>query len=125
MMMHIKLGWYWLCFFTHWKLPSDVGGRANGPFIRIHPWYDDDEGLLEHEKCHARQWWRTCGIHGILYKFSKEYRLKSELEAYGIQLLFSPQNIHVFAKFLASHYGLDISVVEAQTMLEQVTYQGG
>lgn len=39
------------------KLPSHVGGRANGPFVRIKPQYRNDTGIHAHEFVHVRQWY--------------------------------------------------------------------
>lgn len=61
-------------------------GQANGPVVRIRPAYRDDEGLLQHELIHVRQWWRTLGLHSLLYLCSKKYRLKAEVEAYREQI---------------------------------------
>jgi hypothetical protein len=70
-----------LLFYTE-KLPAGCGGCANGPIIRIRPRYQNDKGLHEHEAEHVRQWWRTLGLHSLLYLVSRKYRLWAEVAAY-------------------------------------------
>ena len=53
----------------------------------------------------------------IYYKFSKSYRLKCELEAYSVQLRYSPNSADAFAKFIAEKYDLDITQAEAKEAL--------
>ena len=81
-----------LVFFTD-SINDKFGGMAFGPIVKIRKKYENtDEGLLQHELTHAKQWYRTLGTHGIWYKLSESYRLKSEIEAYKVQ---------------ASHYDYD------------------
>ena len=70
---------YTLTYTT--DLPPNSNGCANGPIIRIRPAYKGDEGLKQHEICHVHQWWRTLGLHSLLYLVSKRYRLRAEVEA--------------------------------------------
>lgn len=80
--------------FSTDNLKSWKGGQANGPFCFIRPKYYefDDRGIQEHEKTHAKQWYRSLGLHGFLYFFSKEYRLDMEIEAYATQLSYYTTN---------------------------------
>ena len=99
------------------RMPNEwCGGYARMWFIRIRPKYKDDIGLLEHEKVHVRQFWRMCGFHGLLYWF-KWYRLKSEVEAYRIQLKYNNKALGKFAIRLAGNYNLGITVEEATKLL--------
>jgi hypothetical protein len=43
--------------------------------------------------------------------------LKCELEAYSVQLRYSPNSADVFAKFIAEKYDLDITQAEAKEAL--------
>jgi len=98
------------------SVPSGSAGYARMWFIRIRPAYKDDKGLLEHEKVHVRQFWRTFGFHGLLYLFSKRYRLNAEVEAFMVQLEYAADREEArrsFALRLATHYNLDITVSEA------------
>ena len=67
-------------------MDANSNGQANGPVVRIRRGKEGDEGLKQHEICHVHQWWRTLGLHSILYLVSKKYRLKAEVEAYREQL---------------------------------------
>jgi len=93
-----------------------AAGRSNGFIIRVVEKYKDDEGLLEHELQHCRQFYRTLGIHGLLYKFSKKYRYEAEVEAYRIQLKYCQDkkaSIRKFAEFLSTKYNLDVTKTKA------------
>ena len=107
----------YIVFYTDRLIPQQFAGCARGPVIFIRPKYKNDKGLLEHEKVHVRQFWRTLGLHGPIYKFSKSYRLKCELEAYSVQLRYSPNSADAFAKFIAEKYDLDITQAEAKEAL--------
>ena len=67
------------------NLDPKWGGYCYGPFIKIRNKYIDDKGLLEHELTHSKQVYRTMFLHGLMYKFSEKYRVKSEVEAYKVQ----------------------------------------
>lgn len=67
------------------NLPDGVGGRANGPVVRIRPKYERDFGMLAHELEHVWQWWLTLGLHPILYALIKPYRKWAEASAYAQQ----------------------------------------
>lgn len=53
--------------------------------INILSKYIDDKGILNHELKHAEQY-KDNMFHILKYKFSKDYRLESELEAYKEQV---------------------------------------
>ena len=107
---------YYILIYTD-NLPANVGGRANGPVIRIKNKYRDDKGIHEHEFCHARQWWKTLGLHTLLVLFSKKYKFWCEVQAYKEQLKYSPGNEDLFASFISKNYGLNVSVDEAKAAL--------
>ena len=77
-------------------LPEWVGGRCEYPvfpyfglgtcIIKIKNKYKNDKGLLEHEIEHANQY-RNNWFHAIKYKFDRNYRFESELNAYKKQVL--------------------------------------
>lgn len=107
-----------MIFYTNYLIPARFAACTRGPVILIRPQYRYDEGLLAHEKVHRRQWLRTLGLHSFLYLFSKRYRLRSEIEAYKVQLEYSPEKITVFAWYLVGDYGLDITMQDALSLLE-------
>jgi len=104
-------------FYTDRFIPKQFAAYTRGPFIFIRPNYKSDVGLLEHEKVHVKQFWGTLGLHGLIYKMSKSYRLKCELEAYSVQLTYSPYSADIFAEFIAEKYDLDISQEEVKRLL--------
>lgn len=103
-------------------LPEGFAGWASRWYIKIRPMYRDDEGLLEHEKTHVWQFWRTLGLHVILREFGW-YRLRIEVEAYKVQLKYPPANLNVehyrgqYAGFIATKYDLKVTVEEATKLL--------
>ena len=57
--------------------------------------------------------------HGLLYKFSRNYRLYCEVEAYKLQAkYYSDDRRSVFGKFIAEDYDLDITQKEATKLLQ-------
>lgn len=93
-------------------VPDKFGACTRAIFVFIRKKYQDDTGLLMHEKTHVKQFYRTLGLHPFLYLLSKTYRLKSEVEAYREQLKWKPYNAgnkELFAGFLRSKYNLIIS----------------
>jgi hypothetical protein len=104
-------------FYTNLLVGKDFEGAARGPFIFIRPEFKGDRGLLEHERVHVRQFWRTLGVHGFLYRFSRAYRLRSEVEAYRRQLEFDPASRSRFAVLLHLKYDLGIPLAKAFALL--------
>ena len=102
------------------RIPTKFGGLARGPFVKIRPKYMNDIGLHHHEMTHVKQWYRTFGFHGLLYKYNHDYKLKAEVEAYKVQLKHCEQpkyNIYLFADYITKKYGLDVSRDEALQLL--------
>jgi len=108
--------------FTGDNIPTGSAGYAKAWFIRIRPEYEDDKALLEHEKTHVWQFWRTLGFHSLMYLLIKRYRLASEVEAFRVQLTFCNEwdkeiNRQKFAERIATKYGIKISVEDAYKLL--------
>lgn len=99
-------------FYCTWFMAIHAGKSWN-LFVQIHPEYKDDEGLLEHELTHCRQFWRTLWFHALRYWLDKTYRYQAELEAYKKQLAITPGNAHRFAVFIATRYNLPVTEMQA------------
>ena len=69
-------------FYTKNKMGKFIG-KAYGIFAIIWIKHKDDVKLHKHELIHIKQFYRTFGLHAILYNVSKKYKLKCEREAYG------------------------------------------
>lgn len=109
-----------LVFYTDLFIPARFAGYSVGPVILIRPSHHWDRGLLEHERVHVAQFWRTLGLSGIGYWLSRRYRLRCEVEAYREQLRWCPSPVlasRLFARFLSEKYGLQISVDQALSEL--------
>lgn len=92
--------------------PKGFAGYSYGWLVEIKKSHKDDAGLLAHELTHSRQFYRTLGFWGLLYK-SKKRRYKYELEAYRVQLSFAVGDERVrladkFAGFMIDNYDLNI-----------------
>jgi len=112
----------YIIIVTDVTIPKRFAAVVRGFFIFVRPQHKDNIPLIEHEKVHVQQFWRTFGAHGLMYKFNKGYRLRSELEGYSVQIkkreeLGKPPRFDDFAGYIADHYYLDITVKEAKRLL--------
>lgn len=92
--------------------------------IFVRPAYKNNQALIEHEKVHVRQFWRTFCTHPIWYNFNKAYRLRSEVEGYAVQIkvretLGKSPDFERYAKYISKHYNLDVSAEEAEALLRE------
>jgi hypothetical protein len=100
-----------MTFYTGRFIPERFAGYAIGPIILLRPQYIGDRGLLEHEKVHVRQFWNP--------RWWFRSKLDKEVAAYREQLKWSPGNESRFAGFIATRYGLNISVINAEKLLRE------
>jgi hypothetical protein len=98
------------------SLPNGFAGKTNAFVIRILKSHKDDRGLLEHEKVHVKQFWR-CPLHGLFYRFSEDYRLKSEVEAYRVQYKYGA-DLDTLADHLSSKYDLMLTFEKAKELIK-------
>lgn len=102
-------------------MPKRFTGYTFAFIILLRPSVRGNIPLLEHEKVHVNQFWRTLGLNGIFYLFSKENRLQYELEAYKKQLEFETNKTlakKVFANYLSTNYNLNITYEDALKLLD-------
>ena len=126
------------------KLPSGFGGTAQGPLIKLLPKYQNDVGLIEHEKTHVRQWYAVLAIglllctlltllvspslwplyglapslHPLLYKLVRSYRRGCEVQAYRKQIAIGGYASNEFAvTALVEKYDLRLGADEARALL--------
>jgi len=107
-----------MILYQKWGVSPGAKATTRGPFIFVDPEFKDDPGLVPHEQVHVDQFFRTCGLHVFLYRFSNAYRFKSEAEAYRVQLTCYPADEYVqrlddYATFLAEHYDLGVTKDDA------------
>lgn len=109
-----------MIFYTKRFVPKPHKAYVWWFLIFIHPDYRHDKGLLEHEKVHRKQWLRTIGLHGLLYRFVPEYRLAAEIEAFREQAKHYPDDrMPRFAELIASNYKLKITAENALKLLRE------
>lgn len=106
-----------MIFYTNRLVPTGFAAITLGPLIFIRSKYRDDVGLRRHEETHRAQCYRSFGLAPLLYLVSKKHRLAQEVEAYRVQLQYSPGCEALFASFLATKYRLNISVSQATALL--------
>ena len=127
-------------------LPKGFNGTTfGGPFIFIRPTHKGDEGLLEHEKVHVKQWglvsltsilplsilgflfgqWMLPLLSPLvfvcLYLAVPSFRLWAEVKAYQRQAQFYPDKearLLKYAGFLSTKYWLKISPEAALSLLK-------
>lgn len=105
-------------FYTDRFIPKRYDAYTIGPLVLIRPHQIRNRGLLEHERVHVRQFWRTLGLVGLGRLVSKRYRLACEVEAYREQLKWTgPAQTVTFAYYLCRNYGLDITREQAMKEL--------
>ena len=114
-----------MIFYQKWGVSPGAKATTRGPFIFVDPEFKDDPGLIQHEQVHVDQFFRTCGLHVFLYRFSNAYRFKSEAEAYRVQLTCYPayeypQRLDDYAEYLVAHYGLGITKEQAINAIKGV-----
>jgi len=103
---------------------DDFAGKTNAIYIRILSKYKDDKGLLAHELVHVKQCYRTLFMHGLIYRLNKNYRLRSEAEAYATQLKINKLEgkedyTNFYADRITKLYNLNVTFDEAkQKILE-------
>ena len=100
--------------YTDRLIPARFEAYAVGPIVLIRPRRIYDRGLLEHERVHVRQFWRTLGLCGLGRLLSRSYRLRCEVEAYREQMKWSEKDrAPLFARFLVENYGLFVTYEQA------------
>lgn len=109
---------YWRIVTESKLLLRGFDAYTYGPVILVHPGSVSDEALLSHEKTHVAQFWRWFGLNGLMYRFSKTWRLRFEVEAYREQLKRNLLWRSWFAHLLATRYDLDVSRDEAMRLLD-------
>jgi hypothetical protein len=105
-------------FYTDKFIKPQHGGISLAIFCFIRPKYKSDEGLLQHELTHSRQFYRNPILHLCLYRFWDKYKLECEVEGYKVQLKYYPTDLtDLFAGFIAERYELDITKEKAKELL--------
>lgn len=111
-------------------LPEQYGGYCYFPWVPligtcrivIRPKYTHDIGLLNHELTHCKQY-ATNIFHGLLWAFSKKYRLKCELEAYRIQVetygYTELSQVRWVIHMLVHKYNFGLIEKEAESLVKQ------
>ena len=96
-----------------------IGGITLSPsLILINRKFRNDKALLAHELCHAQQMIVTGTLKfWILYLFSRQFRMKSEIEAYKVSIK-TGRSMYLCAYNLADMYYLGIDYNQAVNYLK-------
>lgn len=103
-----------MIIFTNRFIPDHFAAYTFLFVILMRPTHRHDYALIAHERTHVKQFWRSLGLHGLLYPLSKKYRLKAELEAHRLEYRLAPERLDRLASNLARNYDLDISFGRAR-----------
>ena len=120
-------------FYT--ELDPSLKGVSRGIFIQLSNKYKDDKGLLAHERCHVRQFWKLAilpiiiglalffsgydygvlamvliPLHSLLYTISSKYRYASEIEAYGYSIASGNRSIGNVEWTISNDYDIPLDV---------------
>ena len=99
---------------TNRFIPKRFDAYTIGPVILIRPTRADDAALIAHERVHLQQFYRWLGLNGLLYLFSKKWRLEFELEAHRVEYSLAPNRLDVLAANLAHNYNVGITFTQAR-----------
>jgi hypothetical protein len=103
-----------MIIFTNRFIPDRFAAYTVAFIILMRPTHRADYALIAHERTHVKQFWRTLGLHGLMYPLSEKYRYKSELEAHRVEYQMAPERLDRLASSLARNYGLEISFGRAR-----------
>lgn len=112
----IKLGRFPVPVLYSGILAGRFAGRSYGMFIAIKPWHEENDGLLQHELQHVKQFRDDPFLFPFKYLFSKKWRCGYEVDAYKISIRYG-MPIRTAASYLSSMYGLDLTMAEAEGLL--------
>jgi hypothetical protein len=116
-------------------VPEEFGAYCKYPLlprwgtcrITIRPKYKGDNGLLEHELEHVRQYNRNL-FHALMYKYSASYRYQCELDAYRLQVrIYNYTDINQagwIISALCNKYGFMIRYSRAKRDVENLIMGG-
>lgn len=123
---------------SYTTLDPSIKGRSFGVLIQIDKKYREDKGLLAHERVHVKQFLRLwlsavtlgvvllclgydfgiipiiagIGLHGLLYKLSKLYRYKAEVEAFGYSIAYGNRSVANVKSSLKTYYKISDSIMK-------------
>jgi hypothetical protein len=108
-------------FLSKLLVGERFAAKTYGLFILIKDEYKSDSGLLEHEKTHVKQFWKNPLFFGLRYLLSKDFRLKTEVEAYKVQMKYSkPGSELIFAKYIINKYNLGLTYEDTDRIVEML-----
>jgi hypothetical protein len=140
MKMALARGWLPALISYSDDLPAEMGALSLAFIVVIRPKYRDDRGLREHQLEHVVQWYAllaatlflallgyaqgqagvaaglalaSIGMHGLLYRRVRKFRLLSETQAFTRQMQFPDR------------HGNYLSLADAATRLASVRYDLG
>jgi hypothetical protein len=103
----LAIGWYGTRLLRKDQSGQRFAGFACGPIVVIDPKHRGDEGLLQHELHHVARFWQR--LFTLRWYRSWPARYREEIEAYAIQLKYSPGAELRFARFVSSRYGFPVT----------------
>lgn len=97
------------------EIKGSSWGRARAMFITLEKSAPDY--VYQHELAHVKQWYITLGLHGILYRISKRYRLWSEVQAYKVSMRHGRPLDSAARGLMWEKYGFNLTLDDARAHL--------
>ena len=91
-------------------------GQARAMFVTLEKAAPDY--VYQHELAHVKQFYLTLGLHGVLYRFVKRYRLWSEVQAYKQSIRHGRPLASAAKGLMWDKYGFDLTLDQAKSLLE-------
>ncbi len=127
----VKFVYLILPAFVKYKIMPEelpVKNFASTNHITLELKYKNDQGILQHELQHVRQWYRSLiPFCYKSYKNDREYRLKCEAEAYLVQTKYPDRNGHYLTleeaavKLTWDRYNLNLTTEQALAILQDMS----
>lgn len=108
-----------IVLYSNWLVPKRYAGRVFLMLVLIRKCRSGNEGVLQHELTHVKQFYRN-PLWPILYMVSVKKRLKYEAEAYGAQAHYSKtptKAIEEYATSLCEQYGITETKSRVEDMI--------
>jgi len=121
----MRTGVFMIFIKTNWFIPKQFDAYNFGFITLMRPKVYHNEPLRDHERMHLKQMLRFPFNHVYLYHFNKEYRFNAEAEAFNKQLQHfkgkeRTKALKRFATFLKDNYGLDKTLKQCKTAIEDL-----
>lgn len=116
-------GWFPVPVLVLNRMPARLIGLSLGVIVVVRSDYADDRPTIVHELEHCKQFWRGGLVwHMVRYYASRDYRLRTELEAFQAELRACSadqyaERLHESVRVLASCYEIGLDEHDCRALL--------